>query len=115
MSAVKNLRKASMVLNFSNDHNRSPGLASKVGSVCSYFYAPNATPGRGAAFSPAGKHILRYGYGPDIKVLNATDASVAVTLSHPVGAYVNSEHAAQFYSAHELTDDSSVNRQRTDV
>lgn len=69
------------------DQSGSPALALKSGSLASYFYAPHPQPGKGCAFSPKGDLILRYGFGPDIKILNAKDVSLITTLTHMVRAW----------------------------
>lgn len=40
--------------------------------------------GLGVCLSPNGKLLARYGYGPEIKLLNTSNASTAVTLSNSV-------------------------------
>jgi hypothetical protein len=64
----------------------SPAMGTKNGSLASYFYAPNPTPGRGVCFSPNGELLLRYGCTPEIKVIRASSATVVVTLKGSVGA-----------------------------
>jgi hypothetical protein len=56
VSAVKSLRKASMML-IQPTNTGSPGLGTKAGSLATYFYAPHPTPGKGIALSPTGRCV----------------------------------------------------------
>ncbi|KAJ9516532.1 hypothetical protein QJQ45_015094, partial [Haematococcus lacustris] len=85
VTAVKTLRKASMMTHPNVGGNNAPDLAAKAGSLVSYFYAPHPTPGAGIAVSPDGAFMVRFGYGPDIRLLRSSTGSVAATLSHSVG------------------------------
>ena len=64
----------------------SPAMDTKSGSLASYFYAPNPTPGQGVCFSPDGELLLRYGCTPEIKVIRSSSATVVATLKGSVGA-----------------------------
>ncbi|KAJ9517002.1 hypothetical protein QJQ45_027353 [Haematococcus lacustris] len=85
VTAVKTLRRASMMTHPNVGGNNAPDLAAKAGSLVSYFYAPHPTPGAGIAVSPDGAFMVRFGYGPDMRLLRSSTGSVAATLSHSVG------------------------------
>ncbi|GFH15517.1 uncharacterized protein HaLaN_11757, partial [Haematococcus lacustris] len=85
VSAVKSMRRASMIMQHAHGGNNAPALGAKSGSLASYFYAPHPTPGTGITISPDGDYMIRFGYGPDMRLMRTSTGSVAATLSQSVG------------------------------
>jgi hypothetical protein len=115
VSAMKQLRKASMAMVHQMDGQGSPALQAKIGSIASYFYAPHPAAGRGACFAPSGDCLLRYGYGPDVKVMSTRNAELITTLmnnSVRVHAHVRGLHSLSRFTAlrvhHLLTSGAGV-------
>ncbi|MEW5305080.1 MAG: hypothetical protein WDW36_007644 [Sanguina aurantia] len=61
----------------------SPPLNPKHGSLCSYLYAPHPVAGKGLSFSPDGNLLVRFGYGADVLLINASDGTLSATLANP--------------------------------
>ncbi|KAG2499706.1 hypothetical protein HYH03_002641 [Edaphochlamys debaryana] len=82
VTAVKDLqlRKRSVMF---HAKGTGPALQTRTGSLATYFFAPNPTPGKGVCFSPDGTYIMRWGYGSDIKLLSTDDGLLMVTLVPP--------------------------------
>ncbi|GIL81855.1 hypothetical protein Vretimale_1435 [Volvox reticuliferus] len=84
VTAVKDLQLRKRSIMFQQTASQTgPSLQTRTGSLSTYFFAPNPTPGKGVCFSPDGAYVMRWGYGTDVKLLSADDGVLVVTITGP--------------------------------
>ncbi|GFR49848.1 hypothetical protein Agub_g11948 [Astrephomene gubernaculifera] len=89
VTAVKDLQLRKRSIFFQQAASQAgPSLGARTGSLSTYFFAPNPTPGKGVCFSPDGTFVMRWGYGTDVKLLSADDGTLMQTMVTPTSGAV---------------------------
>ncbi|KAG1679114.1 hypothetical protein FOA52_000469 [Chlamydomonas sp. UWO 241] len=84
LERVSQMRHASMMQQVWSQNQRMPGGGGGPGiingALASYFTVPHPKPGKGVVFSPKGDLLLRFGFGPEIRLTRTTNGAHCATL-----------------------------------